>query len=326
MEDVEIQRQKSRVATVSVVSNTVLVAFKAVIGILIGSVSVLSEAIHSAMDLIAAVIAFFAVKISGKQADEEHPFGHAKVEDISAVAEALLIFIAAGWIIYEAIHKLLAPRPLEAPALGVAVMLVSTIANFVVSKMLFRVGRKTDSPALMADGWHLRTDVYTSVGVMVGLSIIWIVSYVLQGVNISWLDPIMAIAVAALIVRTAYRLTANAVQDLLDKSTPSEEKAWIQNYLYSLYPIVCSFHRLRTRKSGAARFVNLHIVVDAGMTVSDSHDVADKIVADFKAHFPHIDVIIHIEPCDGSCSSACQSGCLLDEKQRRETIIAKGLR
>lgn len=316
MEAIDIQKQKSSVAILSIISNGMLVAFKAVVGILTGSVSVLSEAIHSSMDLIAAFIAFLAVRISGKQADDDHPFGHAKVEDISAVAEALLIFVAAGWIIYEAIHKLVAPLPLEMPGLGAAVMLVSAIANFIVSQVLFRVGKKTDSPALMADGWHLRTDVYTSVGVMVGLGLIVVGGYVFPGVNISWIDPIMAIVVAILILRAAYRLTMSAVHDLLDKSTPGEEKAWIQNYLYDLYPTVRSFHKLRTRKAGAARFVDLHLVVDAQMTVSESHSIADKIMADFRTHFPYIDVILHIEPCDGSCSSACKSGCLLDEVER----------
>jgi cation diffusion facilitator family transporter len=320
MDDLAIQKQKAKVASLSIISNSVLVVFKAVIGILIGSVSVFSEAIHSGMDLIAAVIAFLAVRISGRQADEGHPFGHAKVEDISALAEALLIFVAAGWIIYEAIHKLIVPRPLEMPALGVMVMFISSAANFMVSQRLFHVGKQTDSPALLANGWHLRTDVYTSLGVMVGLGLILLGRYVFPGVNISWIDPVMAITVAVMILRAAYHLASSAVQDLLDKSTSSEEKAWIQNYLYNLYPTVRSFHKLRTRKAGDARFVDLHIAVHAQMTVSDSHHVADQIMADFRTHFPHIDVILHIEPCDGSCSSACTSGCLLSAEERTEAV------
>ena len=159
---------------------------------------------------------------------------------------------------------------------------------------------------------------------MAGLGLILIGRYVFPGVNISWVDPVMAIAVAILILRAAYRLTSSAVQDLLDKSTPSEEKAWIQNYLYSLYPTVRSFHKLRTRKAGAARFVDLHLAVHAQMTVTDSHCIADKIMTDFRTHFPHIDVILHIEPCDGSCSSACRSGCLLGEEERIEAVATKG--
>lgn len=322
MEALNIQRQKAKVASLSVISNSVLVVFKATVGILIGSVSVLSEAIHSGMDLIAAIIAFFAVRMSAKQADEEHPFGHAKVEDVSAAAEALLIFLAAGWIIYEAIYKLINPRPLQTVAWGVIVMLVSTIANFVVSHFLFKVGRETDSPALEADGWHLRTDIYTSLGVMVGLGLILVGRYIFPGLNLNWIDPVMAIIVALLILRAAYDITFHAVQDLLDRSTPSEEKAWIQNYLYGLYPTVLSIHRLRTRKAGAARFVDLHLVVDANMSVSESHSITDRIAADFNAHFPHIDVVLHIEPCDGSCRDACRSGCMLSAEERRQKAVA----
>jgi cation diffusion facilitator family transporter len=312
------QRKKSRVAALSVISNTVLVLFKAIVGILIGSVSVLSEAIHSGMDLVAALIAFFAVRIAGKAADEEHPFGHTKVENISAAIEALLIFTAAVWIIYEAVQRLINPRPIETVGWGVGIMLVSTIANLVVSHLLFKVGKETDSAALMADGWHLRTDVYTSVGVMAGLGIIWLGAYFFPGLNLTWIDPIAAIAVAGLILHTAYDLTRRATQDLVDQSIPVEEKQWVRNYLSALYPTVRSSHRLRTRKAGATRFINLHLALDSKLTVSESHAIGDKIVADFKKHFPHdVDVIVHIEPCDGVCSTACKSGCLLSDEEQK---------
>jgi cation diffusion facilitator family transporter len=317
----DTQRKKTRVASLSVISNTVLVLFKAIVGILIGSVAVLSEAIHSGMDLIAALIAFFAVKISGKAADEDHAFGHTKVENISAAIEALLIFVAAVLIIYAAIRKLINPQPLETVGWGVAVMLISTIANLIVSRLLFKVGKETDSAALIADGWHLRTDVYTSLGVMVGLSLIWLGRYIFPDLNFVWLDPVVAIAVAILILHAAYDLTMQAAQDLVDKSVPKEEKEWMQNYLSALYPTVRSFHRLRTRKAGATRFINIHLALDSRLTVSESHIIGDEIVGAFKVHFPHdIDVIVHIEPCDGSCSSACKSGCLLSEDEQKAAM------
>jgi cation diffusion facilitator family transporter len=316
------QREKTGVAALSVASNSVLVVFKLIVGLLIGSVSVLSEAIHSGMDLIAAIIAFFAVRISGRAADEDHPFGHTKVENISAAIEALLIFIAAVWIIYEAVQKLIHARPLETVSWGVGIMLVSTIANLIVSQRLFKVGRETDSAALIADGWHLRTDVYTSAGVMVGLGIIWLGARFFPVLNLAWIDPVAAIAVAFLILHAAYDLTRRAVQDLLDQSMPVEEKEWMENYLSSLYPTVRSFHRLRTRKAGATRFINLHLALDSKLTVAESHSIGDKIVADFKLHFPHdVDVIVHIEPCDGACSPACESGCLLSQEEQK---AAKG--
>jgi len=323
--DMNEQRKKSRVAGLSVISNTVLVLFKATVGILIGSVSILSEAIHSGMDLVAALIAFFAVRISGKAADEEHPFGHTKVENISAGVEAMLIFVAAIWIIYEAVQKLIHPRPLETIGWGVGVMLISTIANLTISLQLFKVGKETDSPALIADGWHLRTDVYTSAGVMVGLGIIWLGAHLFPGVNLNWLDPVAAIAVAGLIIHAAYDLTRHAVQDLVDQSIPTEEKEWMENYLSCLYPTVRSFHRLRTRKAGATRFINVHLALDSNLTVAESHSIGDKIVGDFKTHFPHdVDVIVHIEPCDGVCSPACESGCLLNEEEKKTARSAGG--
>ncbi len=318
MDKMDVQRKKTRVAALSVASNSLLAIFKLIVGALIGSVAVLSEAIHSAMDLIAALIAFFAVRIAGRPADEEHPFGHTKVENISAAIEAVLIFAAAIWIIYEAVHKLLNPQPLETIGWGIGVMLVSVCANLAVSRLLFKVGRETDSAALIADGWHLRTDVYTSAGVMVGLGLIWLGRYALPGLNLVWLDPAIAIAVAMLIFNRAYDLTKHAVQDLLDRSVPVEEKEWMQNYLSALYPTVRSFHRLRTRKSGATRFINVHLAFDPKLTVSEAHSIGDRIVGDFKAHFPHdVDVLVHIEPCDGSCSPACRSGCLLSEEERK---------
>ncbi len=317
----DTQRKKTRVAALSVASNSVLVILKLIVGALIGSVAVLSEAIHSGIDLIAALIAFFAVRIAGRAADEEHPFGHTKVENISAGIEALLIFVAAIWIIYGAARKLINPQPLETVGWGVGVMLISTIANLIVSRLLFKVGKETDSAALIADGWHLRTDVYTSAGVMVGLSFIWLGGYFFPGLNLVWLDPVIAIAVAILILHAAYDLTRHAIQDLVDQSVPIEEKEWMQNYLSALYPTVRSFHRLRTRKAGATRFINVHLALDSKLTVSESHSIGDKIVADFKAHFPHdVDVIVHIEPCDGTCSPACKSGCLLSDEEQKAAI------
>ena len=319
------QRKKSRVATLSVASNGILVIFKLIVGVLIGSVSVLSEAIHSGMDLVAALISFFAVRIAGKAADEEHPFGHTKVENISAAIEALLIFAAAIWIIIEAVRKLITPHPIETVSWGVGVMLISAIANLIVSRLLFKVGKETDSAALTADGWHLRTDVYTSVGVMAGLGIIWLGGFLFPGLNLTWIDPVAAIAVAGLIIHAAYDLTRRAIQDLIDQSIPVEEKEWMQNYLSSLYPTVRSFHRLRTRKAGATRFINLHLAVDSKLTVAESHSIGDQIVADFKKHFPHdVDVMVHIEPCDGVCSPACESGCLLSAEEQKAAKASLG--
>jgi cation diffusion facilitator family transporter len=312
-----IQREKSTVAAVSVASNSVLVILKLIVGLIVGSVSVISEAIHSGMDLLASIIALFAVKTSGKRADTDHPFGHGKVENISAFVEALLILLAAIWIIYESVQKLMNPQPLEVIGLGIAVMLFSSVTNIVVSHYLFKVGKKADSAALIADGWHLRTDVYTAAGVMVGLILVWAGVYFFPQFNLYWIDPVVAIAVAILIARTSYRLSLNSIRDLMDSSVPVEETNWVHDYISGTYKTIRSVHRLRMRKSGATRFIDLHLVVNSEMTVSESHGLAERIELDIRKQFPDADVTVHIEPCDGKCSFACSSGCLLTEEEQK---------
>ena len=318
------QNQKTAIAALSVASNGTLVILKLVSGFLSGSVSILSEAAHSAVDLIASFIALFAVRASAKRPDAEHPFGHGKIEDISALAEALLILAAAGWIIYESIQKLLHPQSLEVLTWGIVVMFFSTVANFVLSYLLFIVGKKTDSPALMADGWHHRTDVYTSAGVFLGLTLIWGGNKLWPQINFFWIDPLAAMLVALLILRTAINLSRDAVKDLIDTSPPVEEQEWLSDYLESWYPTVRSIHRVRTRKSGADRFIDLHVVVDPAMSVTDSHEITEKIETDIKGKFSEADVTVHIEPCDGSCRKVCISGCMLSEDSRKSIQSKNG--
>jgi cation diffusion facilitator family transporter len=264
------------------------------------------------MDLLAAIIALFAVKISGKPADSHHPFGHGKVENISGTVEALLIFLAAIWIIYEAIKKLLNPQPLEDVGWGVAVMLVSAIVNIIVSRMLFKVGKETDSVALQADAWHLRTDVYTSAGVMAGLGIIWLGGLLFPGANLNWVDPVAAIFVALLIIKAAYKLTLESARDLVDVSLPLEEEDEISRIIASFTPTIRGFHRLRTRKSGPYRFVEFHLRVDDSMSVDASHKITDMITASIKERFAGTFVTIHIEPCNCAVAQEASCGCLLN--------------
>jgi len=313
--------QKTSVALLSVCSNTVLIVLKVVVGLLIGSVAVLSEAIHSAVDLVAAVIALFAVRASGQEPDERHPFGHGKYENLSGTIEAVLIFGAAAWIIYEAVRKLMSPEPVETPVWGVGVMLVSALANLFVSRRLFRVGKATDSVALQADGWHLRTDVYTSAGVMVGLLIIWLVGVIDPSVDLHWLDPVVAILVALLILKAAWDLTREAARDLLDVSLPGEDVGWIKDHVLATWPQVCSFHRLRTRKAGPNRFIDFHVAVDDKMSVGEAHALGDEIVLAIKERLPASRVNIHIEPCDHTCKPSCEEGCPLEVSGRHRQAM-----
>jgi cation diffusion facilitator family transporter len=314
--------KKIAAARLSIVSNITLMALKIIIGTLIGSVAIISEAIHSGVDLLAAFIAFFAVKTSGKPADTEHPFGHGKVENISGTIEALLIFIAAGWIIYEAVGKFLHPTPIATIGWGIGVMLFSSIVNWIVSHRLFVIGEKTDSIALQADAWHLRTDVYTSAGVMLGLIVIWTGGYFLPARNLLWIDPVAAIVVALFILHAAYKLTVQSARDLMDAHLPPEEENYIRELIASMYPHVHGFHRLRTRKAGSDRFIEFHMKVEPRMTVDTSHDISHDIKDKILEQFPQSSITIHVEPCDGRCEQECKESCLLTDKER-ETVRKK---
>ena len=296
--NMDIHRRKAAVATLSVASNSLLIILKLIVGIVTGSVSVISEAIHSGVDLIAAIIALFAVRSSAKPADDRHPFGHGKFENISGAIEALLIFVAAGWIICEAIGKLIHPRPMEAVGWGVAVMLFSSVLNIIVSQMLFRVGRESHSVALQADAWHLRTDVYTSAGVMIALAIIVAGEKFFPTMNLQWIDPVAAIIVAMLIIKAAWDLTVHSIYDLLDVSIPLEEQKWIEELLASYKPEVHDFHKIRTRKAGHVRYIELHLIVNPDMSVKDSHLLAHQITDRIKEYFQDSQVITHVEPSD----------------------------
>jgi cation diffusion facilitator family transporter len=312
------QKRKERVALLSVISNSVLVVLKLLIGLMIGSVSIISEAIHSGVDWLAAVIALFSVKTSSLPADSRHPFGHGKIENISGTVEALLIFVAAGWIIFEAAKKFFRPEPIEDIGWGVGVMLVSALVNIIVSEMLFKVGRETDSIALQADAWHLRTDVFTSVGVMASLALIWLASWVFPGKDLNWLDPAAAIGVALLIIKAAYDLTMQSARDLLDVNLPREEEDWIRQRILEQRPVVHGFHRLRTRKSGHFRFVEFHLQMDPQMTVESSHTITEELSDSIERQYPETGVTIHVEPCDGECVGHCLEGCLLTAEKRSE--------
>lgn len=299
---------KLHVVKLSVVSNTALVIFKLIVGLVIGSVSVLSEAIHSGIDLVAALIAYAAVRSSVKPADKDHHYGHGKFENISGFIEAVLIFFAAAWIIYEAVKKLICPQTIELIGWGILVMGLSSFVNLAVSRMLFKVGNAADSIAIKADAWHLKTDVYTSLGVMAGLFIIWLIELVWAGHHVYWIDPVIAVLVAMLIIKAAYDLTAQSMGDLLDGSLPKEDNAKIGE-LISAQKGVISFKNLRTRKAGATRFVEFDILVDSGMSVVDAHVLTDYIIADIGHVFTDSKVTIHIEPCDKKCPEECLPNC-----------------
>jgi cation diffusion facilitator family transporter len=297
MEDpLQTDRYKFLIASLSVVSNLLLVILKLMVGFTIGSISVISEALHSGVDVFAAVVATIGVKRSSEPADRDHRFGHGKFESFSGLVQAFLIFLAAFWIVYEAVRRLAHPAPMGELGWGVAVMLVSSLVNTAIGLVLLGAARKTDSLALKADAWHSLTDVITSAGVLVGLAAVWTGKRLFPGVDLAWIDPVAAVAVAVLIFKAAWDLTLESARDLLDVSLPQQEEDEIRNLLAHTYPDLVDCHKFRGRKSGSKRFVEFHIRVDPKMSVEASHSLHHSIAAEIKRRFPDAEVMVHMEP------------------------------
>lgn len=282
-------KKKIAVARLSIISNSALIVLKLTVGIISGSVSIISESIHSTIDLLASLIAFFSVKISGTPPDKEHPYGHGKYENISGVIEGLLIFVAAIWIIIEAVDRFIHPKPVEAIGLGFIVMVIASAVNFFVSRKLYKVAKDTDSVALEADALHLKTDVYTALGVAAGLLIMLVT-------KIHLFDPLLAIIMALLILKESYALLKNAFSPLLDTSLPDEEVKLITSIINEEN---VEFHHLRTRKSGDSRFVDFHIELPEKTSLKDAHQKCDEIENSIKNKLDNIEITIHTETLEG---------------------------
>ncbi|HNX17898.1 MAG TPA: cation diffusion facilitator family transporter [Methanoregula sp.] len=310
-------RLKEQTAHLSVISNAGLVVMKFVVGFAIGSVSIISEAIHSSMDLLASVIAFFSVKKSAEPPDAAHSFGHGKFEDISGLVEALLIFVAAIVIIVEAGLKLIRGGEQEFSSTllyaGIAVMGISVLANWYVSTRLMKVAKETESIALESDAWHLRTDIYTSLGVFIGLILI-------HFTGLTILDPIIAIAVGLVILNAAVDLLKRSFADLIDHSIPKLDEDRIKTIICEHASEYAGFHGLRTRRSGPEIFIEFHLVVPGEVSVTQSHDLADHLESDLLVEYPRANVTIHIEPCNkgGNGCNRCGSFCTFFEKQKAQ--------
>lgn len=290
-------------ALLSIASNLFLIALKVIVGVAIHSVAVISEAVHSGMDLLAALIAFFSLKQSEKPADREHPFGHGKFENISAFLEAALILAAAVGIILEAVKSLREGGRLAMDSLdwGIGVMLLSAVVNFFVSAYLFKKARELESPALDGDAWHLRSDVLTSVGVLAGLAVVRLT-------GLSFLDPLMAILMGLYLVWVSFKISWQSLQDLVDKKLPQEEEKKICDIIEDHYAQFVEFHSLKTRRSGPERHIVLHLVVSRSATTFEAHELCDHLENDIEERFPGAHVLIHIEPCDHheGCPKNCR--------------------
>jgi cation diffusion facilitator family transporter len=299
--------KKSKAALFSIGSNTTLIVLKIIAGLVTGSVSLIAEAIHSLMDLAAAVIAFFSVRVSDQPPDKEHQFGHGKAENVSGVVEGLLILVAAALIIREAVFKMISGVSLEFVEIGIAVMGVSLVVNIFVSRYLYKVSKATDSLALEADAAHLSTDVMTMAGVFLGLIVVRITGWTI-------LDPIIAMAVALLIIKAAVDIIRKSFGGLMDSSLPESEQAVITSCLMAHNDRIVEFHRLRTRKAGSLRQIDLHLVIPREMHVEAAHSLCDHLETDIENLLNNTEINIHVEPCESACG-----GCHIICESRQDT-------
>lgn len=279
---------KTGAAKVSVISNFILVLLKLGIGVFTGAVSIVSEAAHSAVDLLAACIAYLAVANSDKKPDKKHTYGHGKIENLSGAVEALLIIFAAIWIIYEAVQKFSAHEVPQFLEYGIVVMLISIVINYFVSKNLLKVAKATQSHALEADALHLQADIWTSVGVLLGLVAIKIT-------GLYWLDPIIAMLVAIIIFKAGYSMTKKNVYELIDVALPEEERLIIQSLL-DKNPLIRGYRHIHSRRSGSKRLIDLYIFLDGDLKLQQAHFICDEVEYELKQIFAPCEVTIHPEP------------------------------
>ncbi len=286
---VEIKR---RTAALSVLSNATLILLKVIAGTLTGSVAVLTEAVHSSIDLVASVVAFFSVRKADVPADESHRYGHEKIENLAAAIEGILILVGSAAIAFEAIRHLLVHGRVHTVGLGIAVVAVSLVVNVGVSARLHRAARWTGSPALAGDAAHLGTDAASSAAVLIGLVLVDVT-------GAQWIDPVVALAVALVIVTTGVRLLAQASRVLVDESLPLEEVEAIRAAIKGFAPRdIVGYHELRTRRAGARRYVDLHVQFREGTSLEAAHRIAHELQDLIGARLDRTDVLIHLEPED----------------------------
>ncbi len=295
----------SGAARLLLITVIVLFGLKVAVGIITGSISIWAQAVDSSLDIFAVVITFLTVGFSAKPADREHPFGHGKVEDIAAGIQAVLLLGASISIAYAAVQRIISGTMINLPASGVGVMLVSMIASILLSRHLFRVARATGSVALEANAYNIRGDVYSTMGVMVGLAI---VSF-FPTLNI--LDPIIALIVVSLILRATYHVGRMAWSGLIDVRLPKAEEDEIISCITEHTAQLAGFHEVRTRKAGSQRFIDLHLMLPKNASVEEAHQMCDHLEQDIDDRLPNSNVTIHVEPCSVECDQCLVSSCSL---------------
>jgi len=281
---------KSGAAALSIASNALLIAIKLAAGAITGSIAILTEAVHSLIDLVASVVAFVSVRKADEPADAEHPYGHEKVESLAATIEGMLILVGAGIIVYEATHRLVVGAEVDSLGVGIAVMGFSVVANLVVSAVLSRQAREHESLALAGDAAHLRTDAMTSAGVLLGLALVEITGD-------AAFDSITALLVSAAIVTAGIRIIRRSSGILVDEALPGEEMDRIEAAIAAARtPEVAGYHKLRARRAGRRRYIDLHVQYRSGTSLERAHDLAHAMRDAIEVAIPSAEVLIHVEP------------------------------
>ncbi len=287
----------------SVLVNAILFILKLVVGIFTMSMAVLSDAIDSGIDIVTSLMARYSVKMANEPADERHSYGHGKFENLSGLIQAIIVVVIAIFILIEAIRRIFTGIYLEVLEYGIIIMIISVIGKLAISQNLLRVARKHESIAMEANALNLRADVWMSMGVLVSLSIIWLT--VGQYPDIVYLDPIVAIVIAFIIIKAGFDIAKRSSHDLLDQHIPDDEQAIVQEILDAHKDDYLEFHRLRARKSGNERHIDMHLVLPKEKSLEEAHQLTDKIEAEITARLKNAIVVIHMEPCDGECAG-CQ--------------------
>ncbi len=289
------RHQLTRYAWLSIATAVLSIGLKAAAYWLTGSVGLLSDALESGVNLLTAVFALIILTIAAQPPDDEHEYGHSKAEYFSGGIEGSLILVAALAIGYTAVQRLLQPQPLEQVGWGLCVSLVAALGNGLTALVLLRVGRQHNSLALTANASHLLTDVWTSLGVLGGVLAVWLTGW-------HWLDPVLALLVALHIIRTGVKLLGTAVNGLMDSSLPAAEAAQVRNVLESYCSDEVQYHALRTRQSGANRFVSVHVQVPGHWSVQRGHTLLESIERDLRQAIAPVSVFTHLEPVEDPVS------------------------
>ena len=282
--------RKSRAARLSIASNSALIVLKLVAGAITGSIAIITEAVHSSIDLMASIVAYFSIRKAEEPADEDHPYGHEKVENLAAALEGVLILVGAGIIVFESSRRLMDPPAVDSLGFGIVAIALSVVVNVGVSQYLYRRARQTDAPALEGDAAHLRTDAATSFAVLAGLALVGIT-------DVRALDPIVALGVAVAIVWAGVRLISRSSRVLVDEVLPDEEMAAITSAIEDAgAPEVAGFHKLRARRAGSRRYIDLHVQFKPGTTLERAHALSHELQGEIRRRVHRADVLIHIEP------------------------------